>query len=117
VRAAQENPAKAKDHLDAANKAKGETDKHMAAVADAHDNAKDAHDDADDSHRALGRRIKAAQRCVRTVLSGAVTSEADDTDADDVETKEKADEQKARAARAAKATALQRKDPVTLTPD
>jgi hypothetical protein len=117
VRAAQENPAKAKDHLDAATKAKGETEKHMAAAADAHDNAKDAHDDADDSHRALGRRIKAAQRCVRAVLSGAVTSEGDDTDADDVEKKEKSDEEMARAARAARAGELQRREPITLTLD
>jgi hypothetical protein len=117
VRAAQDDPAKAKDHMEAADKAKGETEKHLAAADEAHDDAKDAHEDADDSHRAVGRRIRAAKRCVRTVLSGAVTSEADDTDADSQEKKQAADEEKARAARAARAKELARKEPITLTLD
>jgi Caudovirus prohead serine protease len=117
VRAAAEDPAKSKDHLDAAAKAHGEAEKGMGAVAKAHEDAKDSHADADDAHRALGRRIKAARRCVRAVLSGAVTSEADETGADDVQKQQKASEEKARAARVAKATALQRKEPVTLTLD
>jgi hypothetical protein len=118
VRAAKADPTKAKDHLDAAAKAAGETEKHMGAVAEAHDHVEDNHADAQDSHRACGRRIRGAQRCVRNVLSGAVTSDADDTGADDLEKKQAADAEKARAARAARAAALQPpKPPVTLTLD
>jgi hypothetical protein len=91
----------------------------MGAVAEAHTNAKDAHADADDSHRVLGRRIKAAKRCVRAVLSGAVTSEADETPADDLKAKQKAQAEQARASRAARAAELARasKQPIVLTPD
>lgn len=120
VRAAAAEPAKAADHLDAATKAHGEAEKHIGAVAKAHTDAKDSHADAEDCHRAVGRRVKAAKRCVRAVLSGAVTSEADDTDADDDKKKQAAKEEqarKARAARISRATELaqKHKEPITLT--
>lgn len=117
VRAAQANPAKSGDHLEAAAKAHGEAEKHMGDVARAHQGAEDSHADADDCHRSLGRRIKGVQRCVRAVLSGAVTSDADDIGADDLKNQQASKEEKARAARAARALELTRRDPITLTLD
>lgn len=123
VRAAAEDPAKSKDHLDAATKAHGEAEKHMGAAAKAHSDANDSHADAEDCHRAVGRRVKAAKRCVRAVLSGAVTSEADEPVADVTKKQETAKEEQARTARAARdaraarAAELTRKEPITLTLD
>ena len=117
LRAAHANPAESADHLERAAKSQGETEKHMGAAAEAHQSADDSHEDVGDSHNAVGRRIKGAQRCVRAVLSGAVTSEADESDADAVKGKEAAKAEKARAARAARARDLakaQPRDPTTL---
>lgn len=106
VRAAKANPAEAADHLEKASKKHGETEKNLKAVGDAHDDVKDSHGDADDSHRAMGRCVKNAQRCVRSVIKSADTTEADEPEADDLEDEEKAKEEKARRLRRAKALKL-----------
>jgi hypothetical protein len=106
VRAAKANPADAADHLEKASKKHGETEKNLKAVGDAHDDVKDSHADADDSHRAMGRCVKNAQRCVRSVIKSADTTEPDEPEADDLEDEEKAKEEKARRLRRAKALKL-----------
>jgi hypothetical protein len=109
VRAAKANPAESADHLEKASKSHADASKHLEAVGDAHDDVAESHEDAGDSHRAMGRCVKNAQRCVRSVLKGAEETggQDDGTDelADDEEAKEKA--RKVRLARAAalKATA------------
>lgn len=116
IAAAQSEPANAPDHLKRAVKSHAEAEKHMGAVADAHDDIADRHADASDSHGGMERSVKSAARCVRTVVSGAVTSEADEPGANATQTSEAAKEEKARAARVARAATIaqQHKEPTTL---
>lgn len=117
LRAAQDEPDKAQDHLKRAAKSHGETEKNLGAVADSHSDLADRHADADDSHNAMNRSIKSAQRCMRAVTSGAVTSDADDTAADSTESSEAAKEKKARALeKVALATRLARAQELAANP-
>jgi hypothetical protein len=100
----QEKANKAHDELgDALQSAKAEPDKaeHVTRALKAHKAlggalsdmsetataAKDTHADATDSNAAVARHIGAAQRCVRSVVSGSTTTaEDDDGDVADVQT-------------------------------
>jgi HK97 family phage prohead protease len=106
VRAAKANPAESADHLEKASKSHADATKYLEAVGDAHGEVADSHEDSADSHRAMGRCVKNAQRCVRSVIKSADTTEGDEPDADDLEDDEKAKEEKARKARLARAAAL-----------
>ena len=106
VRAAKANPAESADHLEKASKAHADATKHVEAVGDAHSDVGDSQDDAEDSHRAMGRCVKNAQRCVRSVVKGAETTEPDDQEADDLDDDQKAEAEKARRLRLAKALKL-----------
>lgn len=46
----------------------------------------DMHEDASDTHRALGRSLKACQRCLRTALKNTKPAPTDDDEEDDTET-------------------------------
>lgn len=106
VRAAKANPAESADHLEKASKSHADASKHVEAVGDAHGDVADSQEDAADSHRAMGRCVKNAQRCVRSVIKGADTTEPDEPEADDLEDKEKAKAEKARRLRQATALKL-----------
>jgi HK97 family phage prohead protease len=84
---AKKEPEKATEHVARAMKA------HKAlggAIGDMSDQAaemKDTHADAGDAHEAVGRHLKAAQRCMRSVVEGATTAAAGkDGDSTDVQT-------------------------------
>lgn len=106
-------------HIDEAVKYHRAAAGHMAKLGDEHTDMADRHEDVGDSHRAMGRCVQSAQRCVRSVLSGVVSSEADEPEADELEKQEAAKTEranKAREARAARAReiAAQHREPITL---
>jgi hypothetical protein len=107
VRAAQENPDDAKEHLGKAAKAHKKADGQVKDAEDATADATDRHEDVGDSHRAMTRCVKSAQRSLRSVTDTAEDPENPDApeDDDDDETK-KAESDKARRLRQAKAHQL-----------
>lgn len=119
LRAAQENPATAADEIGAAAKKQRAAAKALGDATDEHRKMGESHEDVADSHRALGRSIKRAQRCVRSVRSHAVSTEADVSDAGESDDKEAAKAERARKAREARAArarelAKQHREPITL---
>jgi len=105
VRAAQEADDP-EEHLKAAAKSHRAAEKHASNVADAHAKADEKHEDLGDSHQALGRSVKRAQGCVRSVLDGAQESEPDNEGDDDLEDNQAAKEQRAAQQRRARALQL-----------
>jgi hypothetical protein len=66
-----------------------------------------ATEDCDEAHSGLAESLDRAQRCVRSVLDGAQSSEPDSEDADDAADQEKAEQERAARVRRAKALKLQ----------
>jgi hypothetical protein len=110
VRAAQDNPDDAEEHLGKAAKAHKKADGQVTDAEDATADATDRHEDVGDSHRAMTRCVKSAQRSLRTVTDAADTADdpenPDDPDADDDENTKKAEADTARRLRQAKAHQL-----------
>jgi HK97 family phage prohead protease len=94
------------DALEKAVKFHRAATEHLEKVGNEHENMADRNEDVGDSHRAMGRSVKAAQRCVRSVVDGADTTEPDDKPADEQDHEEEPEEKKARRRRLAKAHQL-----------
>lgn len=101
-----ESPKDADSHIDEAVKYHRAATGHLEKLGTEHTDMVDRNEDVGDSHRAMGRCVKSAQRCVRSVVDGAETSEPDSKEADDLEDEEKAKEERARRLRRAKALQL-----------
>lgn len=83
----------ATDHLQRAmerHKALGDQMDNLREMSEGDDNtradAADLHEDAADVHRALGRSLKACQRCMRAALKNTKPPAGDDDEEDDTET-------------------------------
>jgi HK97 family phage prohead protease len=83
----------ATDHLQRAmerHKALGDQMDNLREMSEGDDNtradAADLHEDAADVHRALGRSLKACQRCMRAALKNTKSPAGDDDEEDDTET-------------------------------
>jgi Caudovirus prohead serine protease len=104
-----QNPASPEDGdeaLDEAVKYHRAATGHLDKLGTEHTDMADRNEDVGDSNRAMGRSVKSAQRCVRSVVDGAETTEPDSEDADDLKKEEAAKEEKARRLRRAKALKL-----------
>jgi hypothetical protein len=77
--AAKAEPEKAPEHVARALKAQKAIDGHLGDVADAHTNATDRCQDVGDAHNGIGRSIKSAQRCMRSVVDGSTPGEDSDS--------------------------------------
>lgn len=99
--AAAATPVEASQHLEKAAKAHRAMGDHLEEMAASHRKLEDAHEDTDDAHHAMGRSVKRAQRCMRSVIEGAQTSEADEPEAKALETSEAGKSEQARANREA----------------
>lgn len=80
----------ANDHLKRAlerHKSLGDQMDNIRDMADGDESVRadltDLHEDAADAHRALGRSLKACQRCIRTALKNPKATEPDNDDADE----------------------------------
>jgi hypothetical protein len=100
------SPEDGAENLDKAVKFHRAATSSLEKVGTEHTNMADRNEDVGDSQRALGRCVKSAQRCVRSVVDGADTTEPDSKGSDDVEDEQKAKEEKARRLRLAKAHQL-----------
>lgn len=101
-----ESPEDGSEALDEAVKYHRAATGHLDKLGTEHTDMADRNEDVGDSNRAMGRSVKSAQRCVRSVVDGAETTEPDSKDADELEDEEKAKEEKARRLRLAKAIRL-----------
>jgi HK97 family phage prohead protease len=77
----------AKDHLERAmerHKSLGDQMDNIREMGEGDENSRaelgDLHEDAADAHRALGRSIKACQRCIRAAMKNPKATEPDDED-------------------------------------
>lgn len=77
--AAKDKPETAADNVARALKKHEAVGEQLAGMGDARAALTDRHEDGVDAHRALGRALKACNRCVRAVLDGAA-AEGDDGD-------------------------------------
>jgi HK97 family phage prohead protease len=81
------DPAKATEHVARCMRAHKAVAAQHQVLSDAHQEIDGAQQDAGDSHNAMGRSIKGAQQCVRSVVEGSTTSaENEDGDSKDVQT-------------------------------
>lgn len=101
-----ESPELGDEALDEAVKYHRAATDHLEKIGTEHTDMADRNEDVGDSHRAMGRCVKSAQRCVRSVVDGAETTEPDSKGEEDLEDEEKAKEEKARRLRRAKAIRL-----------
>lgn len=83
----------AKDHLDRAmerHKALGEQMDNIREMGEGDEDTRaelaDMHEDVADAHRALGRSLKACQRCMRAAVKNTKPPANDDDEEDDTET-------------------------------
>ena len=84
---AKKEPEKSTEHVARALKAHKALGGAIGDMSDQTASMKDTHADAGDASEAVGRHLKAAQRCVRSVVEGASTSaENEDGDSKDVQT-------------------------------
>lgn len=84
---AKKEPEKSTEHVARALKAHKALGGAIGDMSDQASEMKDTHADAGDAHEAVGRHLKAAQRCMRSVVEGATTAAADkDGDSTDVQT-------------------------------
>lgn len=84
---AKKEPEKATEHVARALKAHKALGGAIGDMSDQTSSMKDTHADAGDANEAVGRHLKAAQRCVRSVVEGASTAAEDkDGDTTDVQT-------------------------------
>jgi HK97 family phage prohead protease len=84
---AKKEPEKATEHVTRALKAHKALGGAIGDMSDQASSMKDTHADAGDAHEAVGRHLKAAQRCMRSVVEGATTgAENKDGDSTDVQT-------------------------------
>lgn len=96
--AAKEKPDDAEKHIERAVKAHGALGDQLDAAASARSDMADRHEDVGDSHRALLRSLKAADRCVRSALDGAVAGTEDGDSTNVQKSDETAEDKGARSA-------------------
>lgn len=84
LEAAKKEPEKADEHLARAAKANKAVGGHLADMAESQASAADRHADLADSNQAIGRSVKSAQRCMRSVVDGS--SPGEDGDSKEVQT-------------------------------
>jgi hypothetical protein len=83
--AAKDEPEKAPAHIARALKAHKAVDGHLGDLAEAHTDATDRSQDVGDAHNGIGRSVKSAQRCMRSVVEGS-TPGGEDSDSKEVQT-------------------------------